>query len=210
MNRLGSEEQQRTKHTYQGAVGWDDELVKRFNKLLRDTDAHWVLSSSWRHAEKWRLDMFQMGMDVKRLVDRTPHLPGEIRGKEIDEWLKKHANVERYAIIDDDSDMLPWQGRHFFKTDFDKGLTAEVAERVRIHLLGQDIMMLDDNMMKYCTFCYNQFPADELKSCFCMIFGIRHHHIVTKNGLKDFDQEDLVCKNCDGILHKHEKGEMWI
>jgi hypothetical protein len=147
MNRLGSEEQQRTKHTYQGAVGWDEELVKRFNKLLHDADAHWVLSSSWRHAERWRLDMFNMGMDVKRLVDRTPHLPGEIRGKEIDEWLKKHANVERYAIIDDDSDMLPWQGRHFFQINYAEGLTPIIAEQVRIHLLGKNMKLILDDMV---------------------------------------------------------------
>ena len=147
MNRLGSEEQQRTKHMYQGAVGWDEDLVKRFNKLLLDADAHWVLSSSWRHAERWRLDMFQMGTDVKRLVDRTPHLPGEIRGKEIDLWLKKHPMAENYAIIDDDSDMLPWQGRHFFHTNYAEGLTPEIAERVRLHLSDEyHFNILEDPM----------------------------------------------------------------
>jgi hypothetical protein len=43
--------------------------------------------------------------------------------------------------------MLPWQGRHFFKTDFDKGLTAEVAERVRLHLLGEDKKLTLDDMV---------------------------------------------------------------
>ena len=147
LNRLSTFEQQRTVHTSQGFAEIEPELVARFNKLLIDADAHWVLISSWRHTERWRLDMFQMGMDVKRLVDRTPHLPGEIRGKEIDEWLTKHANVERYAIIDDDSDMLPWQGRHFFQTDYAKGLTAEVAERVRLHLLGEDKKLTLDDMV---------------------------------------------------------------
>ena len=96
---------------------------------------------------RWRLDMFQMGTDVKRLVDKTPHLPGEIRGKEIDEWLKRHANVDRYAIIDDDSDMLPWQGRHFFQTNYAEGLTPEIAERVRLHLLGEDQKKVLDDMV---------------------------------------------------------------
>jgi hypothetical protein len=32
-----------------------------------------------------------------------------IRGEEIKAWLHQHPEVTRYAIVDDDSDMLPEQ-----------------------------------------------------------------------------------------------------
>ena len=43
-------------------------------------------------------------------------------GKEIDGWLKAHADeVESFVILDDDSDMKPW-GSHLVKTSWANGL----------------------------------------------------------------------------------------
>lgn len=134
LNRLGSIEQQRTIHTFQGFVGFEPELVERFNNLVSETGAVIVLSSSWRNSKNWRSDMFQNGLNIKKLIDRTPHLPGKIRGYEIDAWLKVHANVENYVIVDDDNDMLPWHGRHMFQTNYASGLTIEIAEKIKTFL----------------------------------------------------------------------------
>ena len=57
-----------------------------------------------------------------------------IRGDEIQEWLDEHPEVEKYAIIDDDDDMLPEQEENFFQTDFQTGLTDEIAKKVIKHL----------------------------------------------------------------------------
>ena len=57
-----------------------------------------------------------------------------VRGHEIQEWLDKHPEVTRYAILDDDSDMLPEQMPNFFKTTFQNGLIEDIAKKVTEHL----------------------------------------------------------------------------
>jgi len=39
-------------------------------------------------------------------ADVVPDLPMRSRGDEIRAWLKKHSDVNRYAVIDDDDDQL--------------------------------------------------------------------------------------------------------
>lgn len=107
-------------------------LAARWAKLLRDTGAVGVLSSSWRHDIHWKQVMFTNG--VAGLIDRTPELRDRIRGEEIDAWLAEHPQVTAYAILDDDSDMLPHQP-HFLTSIHSGGLTEEIAERVRLHFL---------------------------------------------------------------------------
>lgn len=68
------------------------------------------------------------------IIDVTPTLSG-IRGDEVNAWLAKHPEVEKYAILDDDSDFYPDQP--LFKTSFTGGLTDDIAEKV-IEYLGRD------------------------------------------------------------------------
>ena len=80
----------------------------------------------------------------KRVVpihDITGRCCSGIRGVEIYNWINKNVPYEerdttfRYAILDDDSDMLLWQKDHFFKTEFNGGgLTEEIAQKVISHL----------------------------------------------------------------------------
>ena len=98
-------------------------------KIKLDTDCEVVLSSSWRHSPG------AVEFINKRIVpifDITPE--GETRGDEINEWLEDHPDVEKYAIIDDDDDMLDDQMENFFETDFETGLTKEIADAVIKHL----------------------------------------------------------------------------
>lgn len=71
------------------------------------------------------------------MFDETPCLhigdPNACRGEEIRQILVKYR-PEKYAILDDDSDMLDYQLRHFFQTDPDYGLTDTIAYRVIAHL----------------------------------------------------------------------------
>lgn len=57
------------------------------------------------------------------------------RGEQIAEWLAEHPEVTRFAIVDDDSDMGDLDS-YLFKTDFNSGLTAEIADRIIEHLSG--------------------------------------------------------------------------
>lgn len=124
-----------TKQRHRGFIGMQPDLVQRFNELVRSTDAGVILSSTWRIDPNWEKTMRSCGLTCK-FLGRTDRLPSGIRGEEIQEWLDKYTEpVEAYAIIDDDSDMLPHQP-HFKTSFYAGGLTDEIAEAIRKHLCG--------------------------------------------------------------------------
>lgn len=140
LNRLGTD--RRTRVRFRGFIGMDPELVERFNKLVETTGASVVLSSTWRMSDTWREDMRQNGITCD-FIDRTPYLRNGDgihleRGEEIDMWICQWLTedltreLDAYAIIDDDADMMPSQP--LFKTDYAEGLTQEIADRVAQHL----------------------------------------------------------------------------
>ena len=125
-----------TEDHHQSFCSWSKELL---NKLIDETDAKIVISSTWRSSgvefmkKVWELE----GMHGE-IIGITPSFRGDIngytipRGCEIDYYLKhdlefSHINwdksvqqeyiertgVENYIIIDDDSDMLYGQRNHF-------------------------------------------------------------------------------------------------
>lgn len=105
-------------------------------RIQLQTSCEVVLSSSWRHHPEGVQNVSER---VVQLLDKTPttHLykyEDKPRGHEIKMWLDKHPEVEKYAILDDDSDMLDEQLPSFFQTSFKEGLTDEIAEKVIEHL----------------------------------------------------------------------------
>jgi hypothetical protein len=60
----------------------------------------------------------------------------QIRGDEIDEWLSRHTEVSRYAIVDDIDDLLPKQRRYFVHTSYDLGLLDKHVKRLAA-ILGE-------------------------------------------------------------------------
>ena len=78
-----------------------------------------VLSSAWRLTHEPAEVAKALGLPI---IDRTPSLIGP-RGREIAEWLSRHPEVECFAIVDDDSDMLAEQLPRFVRTDGMEGLT---------------------------------------------------------------------------------------
>lgn len=115
---------------------FDPEAVKILHKILRETDAMVVLSSVWRLHEESRKDVEKYAR-IRFTV--TGESDCRIRGCEIKQWIDKNVPYKergelRYAILDDDSDMLLWQKDDFFQTDHKIGLTNEIAERVIAHL----------------------------------------------------------------------------
>lgn len=97
-------------------------------RIQLQTGCEVVLSSSWRNDPR---GVENVSERVVRLLDVTPTLRG-IRGDEIIDWLIRRNDVEKYAILDDDSDFYKWQP--LFKTTFKEGLTDEIAEQVIEHL----------------------------------------------------------------------------
>lgn len=94
-------------------------------RIVLQTSCKVVLSSSWRcHPDGVR----NVSERVIELLDVTPQLRSSFRGDEINAWLESHDNIDKYAILDDDTDF--YEDQPLFKTTFKDGLTDEIAEKV--------------------------------------------------------------------------------
>ena len=123
--------------------------VNNLKKIVDATGAQIVLSSSWRfdHPKATGRDFIvdplmkvldrklkAVGLDI---IDVTPDLRGKIRGAEIQDWLDRHSEVERFVILDDDVDMKDEQKPFFVNTTFKNGLTDELSNKA-IEILNKD------------------------------------------------------------------------
>lgn len=128
-----------------GYMPLDHLCIERLHNVIRETGCKIVLSSAWREVERLEkaLDanlVFEvyngLGSDplqVRHSDRSTRRLNGDAyngRGSEIAEWLSRHPEVDGYAIVDDDGDMLPGQMSRFVQTTFDTGLADEHAARL--------------------------------------------------------------------------------
>lgn len=116
---------------------FDPAAVARLKKLIEETDAEVVLSSVWRLGEKNQEAVRKYAVDF---IGVTGQCTSRIRGAEIHMWIQDnipHTERDqlRYAIIDDDSDMLLWQKDNFFQTKTEMGLTDEICYKIKEHLL---------------------------------------------------------------------------
>lgn len=122
-----------------------------FKRLVEETDAKkwmWLsefcnaydykicISSVWknhfRDENDWEVALLNLGFRPFTFVGITGNRRTE-RGTEIKEWLDIN-DVEKYAIIDDDSDMLPDQMKSFFLVDGYYGLTPNLLYRIKRHM----------------------------------------------------------------------------
>lgn len=121
---------------------FDPERIELLNNLCEATNSAVVLSASMR--SRWtplQLNrIFQHAGATFTIIDKTGHCEDRIRGVEILNWLKENCpywfgvnyyDFYRYAIIDDDSDMLLWQQHHFFQTDNYSGLTPNICWKIK-------------------------------------------------------------------------------
>ena len=116
----------------------DPILVKMVAKIVQNTGAVIVLSSSWRlDAKDTELVKNALAAEGLSIFSATPFhaAPSKWipRNEEIIEWLcSRGHNVKEYAIIDDDNSAEI--GGKFFQTDDKIGLTVEIADRIIKHL----------------------------------------------------------------------------
>lgn len=116
-------------------IGW-------LNDLCSETDSVVVASTSWRNS--FTIEEFQEMLEycgaTFKVIGKTGNCECRIRGVEIKQWLSDNCmelfNVHshdfyRYAIIDDDSDMLLRQQDHFFQTDNYSGLTPTICYKIK-------------------------------------------------------------------------------
>lgn len=116
-----------------GMLGIDPEAVKIFDRIIDETGAKVVLSSSWRYSE----DLIEeVKSNVGELLGITPRSRSGFRGNEVYAWLLSNDKLDvKYAILDDDSDFHKTQP--LFKTTFKLGLTEDIANKV-IEYLNKD------------------------------------------------------------------------
>jgi hypothetical protein len=123
--------------------GFDPIGAKIIARICEEFDVKIVISSTWRffsdlNCAKTEEERCHYNSDLRRNLEqydlmnyihpdwRTKdiyrHCDGKVRGDEIAEWLSRHPEVKKYAIIDDDSDMLENQMDVFVHTRFDEGI----------------------------------------------------------------------------------------
>ncbi len=102
----------------------DPARMELLKQIIDATDAHIVLSTSWR--EHWSAmpekcdttgtlinDIFKKhGLEI---YDKTPDLTFK-REQEIEKWLANYPSVTHFAVLDDDMLAAPFMDGHFVKT----------------------------------------------------------------------------------------------
>lgn len=111
---------------------FDPKCVERVNKILEETGAELVVSSSWRNMSD--LENIFAGVGLPTKFHRTPYAdmiysrdeynwdsPVFWRGSEIKYWLEHNAESPyTYCILDDDCDMFEEQHDNFVLTCGDR------------------------------------------------------------------------------------------
>jgi hypothetical protein len=112
----------------------DRQLWEWLSGLCNSLDIDICISSTWRSfftVEEWDSVLAHFGFDHGRCVGIT-RSGGGIRGEQIRDFLAT-IECEKYAILDDDSDMLEEQMESFFNTDHYIGITPKVIYKLRNH-----------------------------------------------------------------------------
>lgn len=108
--------------------------LRRLRHVLDSTGARVVMSSTWRKNPDHR-EVFKRRTLIQPIGYTPCHADGH-RGGEIKAWLDQAPEVERYAIVDDDGDMLIEQRPFFVQTSFETGLLDEHVDQL-IEILGR-------------------------------------------------------------------------
>ena len=127
----------RTREQYD-EMEFDPIALEMLNNMIVKLGLNVIVSSVWRLGDE---SFNQVKKRVKHVIGRTPHLPRPAgtsheyceRGKEVEQWFRDRPKLEvtRYAIIDDDSDFLPWQKPLHIQTKFEDGLQFHHIEKAR-------------------------------------------------------------------------------
>ena len=111
----------------------DPKAVTRLNTIIERTGAKVVVSSTWRlnRTVAQLAEILGSKGFTGEVIGKTGRRggPRPQRGDEIQDWLNENVGVERFVIIDDDSDMVHLMDR-LVQTGMKKGLTQALAEEV--------------------------------------------------------------------------------
>lgn len=80
-------------------VQWVSEFCQKYGYSI-------VVSSTWRFDSNYKECLVNGGLrDGIEILGRTPHLSGENREAEIQQYLSDHPEITSFLIFDDDTDM---------------------------------------------------------------------------------------------------------
>lgn len=135
-----------TSHDVDSVYGLCPHLVSLVNRLIEDTGAKVILSSTWRMCSKQIQRLKNAGIPIsgytpdgavmknglwyadRRCYEIQNFIDWNYR-VEVEPDLPRGTEIEDFVIIDDDSDAeIPG---HFYKTDFDFGLTDSICNAIR-------------------------------------------------------------------------------
>jgi hypothetical protein len=110
----------------------DRDLLARFERLVRATDARVVLASTWRHDPTALADARRLHIPFD---DVLPDLRPRSRAAEVQAWLAAHPDAGRFAVLDDEDD--GYSKCPLFQPSPRKGLTSKLAQKVEAYLRGE-------------------------------------------------------------------------
>jgi hypothetical protein len=117
----------------------DPKVIQLLNKLVDDSGAKVVLSSTWRI--RYSLDemnaMLKMRGATFEVTDKTPQIRFSrvFRGEEVRDYLKGLKEKPEAFVIIDDNDEFPKFQKQFVRTDEKVGLTQEHVDKA-LKILG--------------------------------------------------------------------------
>lgn len=126
----------RTRDEASALANMDPLAVERVMKIVKETGAEIVVSSTWRFDDSICYKLRFMG--IPQIYGITPGTVKRYRGEEIKLWLDEHPEVTNYVIIDDDNDMLDEQDSHLVQTSWLTGITDYDVEKA-INILNKEI-----------------------------------------------------------------------
>ena len=94
--------------------------VGLMQRVCKETGAVCVLSSTWRKSVDYLLIGEKLELPI---IGVTPVNHDGHRGGEISLWIDENGEPKRWAIVDDDSDMLEHQLPRFVHTDIENGFS---------------------------------------------------------------------------------------
>jgi hypothetical protein len=127
-----------------GCFGMAQIHVDELLRIIRSTGCSIVVSSAWRQSTLKKtlsvnsdfgktLRLREGGKEILQVIIGVTSDEGYVRGKQIAQWLSDNRQVERFAIVDDDSDMAHLS-KFLFQTRFETGLTPDIADQIIGHL----------------------------------------------------------------------------
>lgn len=163
LNAYGTDKENRSKSRCGNYIGIDKDKVKRLSKIVQETDAILILSSSWKIGwepkGRYTLDRYDiygstinyhakyLDNHLKKkgklvLTDKTKERNLFYRGMGIKAYLSAHPEITDWIVLDDEifidfkeQGIMP----HLVKTDSIWGLTDDDAEAAIKMLNGQII-----------------------------------------------------------------------